>query len=75
MGEYLSTPNKEKKSEEGENGKVNKYIAFYIFLYRCGTVFPPCKDGAEAWKTHTFPTWILEMALRYLVSSTVMEVS
>jgi len=22
MGEYLSTPNKEKKSEEGENGKV-----------------------------------------------------
>jgi len=22
MGEYLSTPNKEKKSEEGENGRV-----------------------------------------------------
>lgn len=22
MGEYLSTPNREKKSEEGENGKV-----------------------------------------------------
>jgi len=26
MGEYLSTPNKEKKSEEGENGKVIEFI-------------------------------------------------
>ena len=28
MGEYLSTPNKEKKSEEGENGKVINLLSF-----------------------------------------------
>ena len=54
MGEYLSTPNKEKKSEEGENGKVINFIVFYRVIYRSGMVFPPCKDGAEAWKMHTF---------------------
>ena len=27
MGEYLSTPNKEKKSEEGENGKVINFMS------------------------------------------------
>ena len=30
MGEYLSTPNREKKSEEGENGKVSNLIITYF---------------------------------------------
>ena len=28
MGEYLSTPNREKKSEEAENGRV-----YYLFMF------------------------------------------
>lgn len=32
MGEYLSTPNKEKKSEEGENGKVNQILLLHILI-------------------------------------------
>ena len=54
MGEYLSTPNKEKKSEEGENGKVIDFIVLKRVQYRSGMVFQPCKDGAEEWKMHTF---------------------
>ena len=33
MGEYLSTPNREKKSEEGENGKVSASSPLILIKY------------------------------------------
>ena len=36
MGEYLSTPNKEKKTEEAENGRVNflEFLRYVIVQIR-----------------------------------------
>jgi hypothetical protein len=48
MGEFLSTPNREKVSEDGENDFVN------ISNFRSDTELLECKDGEKEWKTLIF---------------------
>ena len=57
MGEFLSQPNKEKHSEDGENSFV-KYIKKYNIksLYKKHSYvmeYVECKDGESEWKIHT----------------------
>ena len=54
MGEFLSTPNKEKNSDEKENYFVIKYFIYNISSL--DTERAVCKDGGSEWKTHTFAT-------------------
>jgi hypothetical protein len=57
MGDYLATPVKEKRSEEGENGKVCPLNLMTsnpdIIEYRLGTAYHPCKAGEGPWRMHT----------------------
>ena len=53
MGEFLSTPIKDKVSEDNENSTVQ--TLFFIFS-RSDMELAVCKDGEKEWKIHTFPT-------------------
>jgi hypothetical protein len=57
MGDYLATPVKEKRGEEGENGKVCPLNLMTsnpdIIEYRLGTAYHPCKAGEGPWRMHT----------------------
>ena len=46
MGEFLSTPNKDKQSEESENGFVSPYIKISVDMVQA-----ECKDGEKEWRT------------------------
>ena len=54
MGEFLSVPNKEKVSEDGESTKVIKLINLTLF-HRSNMQLVECKDGEKEWKIPTFP--------------------
>jgi hypothetical protein len=52
MGEYLSAPNKEKQSEEAENGRVP--LTLIIFSFDMQQL--ECKGGGDLWKMRTSQT-------------------
>ena len=55
MGEYLSKPNQEKKSDEGETGKVcSNQIFIFKYFTRLDMASQECKDGEEVWKIPIF---------------------
>ena len=63
MGEYLSTPNKTKESDVGENSKVRQYLVCFflnkiylislinlLLIFRYVTLQWVCRAGANQWK-------------------------
>ena len=61
MGDYLATPVKEKRSEEGENGKV-MHLNLIVrnpnkIEYRLGTAYHQCKAGEGPWRMHILAAW------------------
>lgn len=88
MGEYLSTPNKTKETDSGENEKVRDIFSIFIRLkivrhpepYQCDpsrSASSPwaCRDGASRWKTRTLHSWTCLVESQSLASSTAMAVS
>jgi hypothetical protein len=57
MGEYLSTPNKQKMSEDGEGMNVScsffNVIRLILLFFSCDTEQAECKAGEKAWKMLT----------------------
>ena len=47
MGEFLSTPIKDKVSEDGENSIVKIY---FLLVYSFDLVHVGCRDGVREWK-------------------------
>lgn len=82
MGEYLSKPDKNKTTENGENSQVSKHIFCYIqalFLItaflRFDSLQRVCKAGVALWKTHTSQTLTSETDSPYSAFSMDMEVA
>ena len=54
MGEFLSTPNKEKESDSNENSFVTKYKLYNKHTYHSSVmVLVECKAGVREWKMLT----------------------
>ncbi len=70
MGEYLSTPNKEKHTEEGENGRVSAHLTNFRFVM----LVLACRAGEGPWKIVTLSTLTSETESRSSEFSTVTEV-
>jgi hypothetical protein len=73
MGEFLSTPNKDKHSEDNEN----KFVRLFPNFLRSDMVLVECKDGENVWRTRTYPTsaLVIKMVSMSSACSMVMVVS
>jgi len=78
MGEFLSTPIKEKVSEDNEDQfvKIKTIIIHYLNLIRLDMVHVECKVGEKGWKILIFLTWEkdLKAIFMFLVFLMVTEV-
>ena len=51
MGPYLTTPKREKETQNGENARVS--TSLWIDIGSLNSVLAACKDGVIPWRTLT----------------------